>query len=213
MPNPTRGRRTDPEVVEAIGELAVREGLKAPAIRLRLQGDERYVGRVPADDRTIRAVIARYRKQLAARPRALPPRWLLANASGGEAALVLPVMRAKAEHGASPILDTDQAAWIVKIRTAAPAIPPWDAFLLAQRYLRILRDSTPGATEGLDHYLALELWRDPRAWVRAYSEGDTDYLNLIAPGVREALAADPKAPADLRAAARQSIDKQKGKRS
>lgn len=213
MPNQTRGRRTDPEVVEAIGELAVREGLKAPTIRLRLQGDERYAGRVPADDRTIRAVIARYRRQLVARPEALPPRWLLANATGDEAALVLPVMKAKAEHGALPILNTAEAAWVVKIRSAAPTMPPWDALLLAGQYLRTLRDSSPGATEGLDRFLALELWRDPRAWVRAYSDGTTDYLNLIAPGVREALAADPQAPADLRAAARQSIDKAKGKQS
>jgi len=145
-------RRTDPDVLERIRELAS-DGYGGPAIERLLTSTPEYADRTPSL-RTIQSVA-----------RESPPTsewWSVAEASAEEARLVLPVLADRIAHLAemegvsirklgTVRLARELAAWIAKVRAIEPSIPPREAYRLAWRYW-----SNP--KPDLDQYLALKGW-------------------------------------------------------
>jgi hypothetical protein len=179
--NRGRGERVDEDVGAAIRELVeaapnhlMRAGrLNAAAIRRQLVrefGNER----VP-NTRTILDRIARYA------PDPSGP-WSLADSDGDGGRLVLEVQRALIEYSMSTRTPTRaEADWVIRIRRAAPSIPPRRAFHLAQRYIE-LAERPPRETKQqqaqrearlseLDQVLALNPWDSSRRFAAAYSAG------------------------------------------
>lgn len=162
-------RRTDPEIVQRIRELAV-TGHTGPSIERLLSVD--YADRTPSL-RTIQGIM---------RERTAEPAewWSVTEATAEEARLVLPILaeqirrRATLEatyfekHGRRisdlPVgalrIHRELAGWIAKLRTIAPELPLSDAYSLAIRYW--FADDNPY----LDAYLALHAWQ-PGAMARA----------------------------------------------
>jgi hypothetical protein len=83
--------------------------------------------------------------------------WSLADADPEDAALVLPVLAEAAEMsgGRWRRFSKDLAGWIVKVRVAAPDIPPLWAFSIAQAY----RSQNEESVAGLDEVLSFAPWR------------------------------------------------------
>ena len=153
-------RRTDPDIIQRIQELAS-DGYSGPAIERLLTSAAEYADRAPSL-RTIQSVA-----------REAPPTsewWSVAEASAEEARLVLPVLAdriaylqeahaaQRSRHGMRVIgigtvrLAKDLAVWIAKVRAIEPSIPPREAYRLAWRYW-----SNP--KPDLDQYLALKGWK------------------------------------------------------
>jgi hypothetical protein len=105
--------------------------------------------------------------------KAVPPDpsgpWSLADAEvdPDDAALVLPVLAEVIERsgGRWQQFSKDLAGWIVKVRVAAPDIPPRWAFTVAQSYQA--GEKHKEAVDGLDQMLGFAPWRD-KAHVRRY---------------------------------------------
>jgi hypothetical protein len=130
----TQRRRTDPDVLAHIRELAS-DGYSGPAIERLLTRSE-YADRTPSL-RTIQDVMREAPSTSAW--------WSVAEASAEEARLVLPVLADRITHLAEmegvPIrklgtvrLARELAVWIAKVRAIEPAIPPRAAYRLAWRY-------------------------------------------------------------------------------
>ena len=85
--------------------------------------------------------------------------WQLAEASGGDAALVLPVLAAMIEvsEGRLKALSTAKAEWIVKLRRVADDLPLWAIYELTIKYM--LRRERHNPTDDLDAFLAFAPWR------------------------------------------------------
>jgi hypothetical protein len=98
--------------------------------------------------------------------------WQLANAEPDEAALVLPVLATTALRIGPATIPRNQAGLIVKIRSAAPSIPPHWAGHLAWKYVQ--RDAALGAdgpawshpAPDIDLLLAMEPWASRDAYDR-----------------------------------------------
>ena len=170
----TQRRRTDPDVVQRIRELAV-SGHTGPSIERLLSADPAYADLAPSL-RTIQGIM---------REKVIEPAewWSVADASPEEARLVLPVLASQirrraqlerayfAKHGrrlsSLPAgafrLHRELAGWIARLRTIAPDMPVDDAYSLAIRYW-----FTP--TPYLDAYLALGAWQ-PAALASAIRDG------------------------------------------
>lgn len=144
------GKQTDPEVRSQIAELAL-GGWTAPQIQRRLS----HLGDRLPSLRTIHSIAADLR----------PPTgtgWRLADADPTEAALVLPVMAAVTRNSDGRLghFTKDTAAWIARIRTAAPSLAPIDAYRWAVRYqTAVAADRDSGE---LDLQLALDTVKPPR---------------------------------------------------
>ena len=95
--------------------------------------------------------VQRYMTQ---QPKRADGSWALETAESDEARLVLPVL-AHAAWTLGRRIEIDQSAGqaIAKVRSAAPDVPLWDAYVLGQA----LAD---GETERVTDYLAFEGWRD-----------------------------------------------------
>ena len=150
-------RRTDPEVVQRIRELAA-DGYTGPAIERLLSTD--YADRTPSL-RTIQSIM---REQPVT-----SEWWSVAEASVEEARLVLPVLADRirylnqahaaqqTRHGlvARPLgtvrLARDLAGWIAKVRAIEPTLPLREAYRLAWRYWM-------NPSPELDTYLATRGW-------------------------------------------------------
>lgn len=146
-----RRRRSNwPIEVEAEIERLAMKDVSAAVIRKELR--KRYEDSDIPKERAIENRLAAVRSSDLSGP------WTLQGASGEEAALVLPVLGAVIEEteGRTTQLSRDMTEWIIRIRRAAPDLPPWNAYLFARRYL-----SAPQQTETLDQLLALAPWREP----------------------------------------------------
>lgn len=156
---PRKGRpRIDGLVEQAIYKYA-RAGWKPAQILHeleRLQKEEgKFKGRILPKLRTFERVAAR----------AVPPNtsgwWNLAdeNTNPDDAALVLPVLAEAAEMsgGRWQRFGKDLAAWVVKVRVAAPDIPPLWAFSVAQAYRSRQKDGE--AVAALDQMLGFAPWQ------------------------------------------------------
>lgn len=123
-------RRTDPDVVQRVHELAS-DGYNGAAIERVLSADPEYADRTPSL-RTIQDIA-----------RDVPVStewWSVAGASAEEARLVLPVLADRVDqlkgHGlrGTVRLDKELAQWVAKVRAIAPDLPPREAYRLAWRY-------------------------------------------------------------------------------
>ena len=93
--------------------------------------------------------------------------WRLEHADGADAALILPVLRAVIARTQGRVLSLTigEAKWIVRLREAAPDIPPWAAYQLARMYLT---NKAAGLdTDALDRIIAAAPWGNPHQYRRA----------------------------------------------
>lgn len=157
-----RKPRIAPDILEAIDELGS-DGLDAPGIAREL---ERRIDAGGLPESAAVPSEKSIRRRLADRtPSAL---WGgLAASSGSAASLVLPVLAAAVERtqGRRFWLTEREAHWIVKLRQAAPDLPPWWAFYLASRKY-IVRQDHGELTQDLDLLLAFAPWQSDDAFQR-----------------------------------------------
>ena len=149
-----RGQRTPLEIEAAIRGYA-RDNFTPTQIYRLLEANKKLLkGHKLPDLRTVQRI---HRK-------AMPPDtsgpWSLADADPDDAALVLPVLAAAIERsgGRWQRFTQDLAGWIVKVRVAAPDMPPLWAFSVAQAYQAGQKHKE--AVDGLDQMLAFAPWRD-----------------------------------------------------
>lgn len=142
-------RRTDPEIVQRIRELAS-DGYTGPGIERLLSNA--YADRTPSL-RTIQSVM--HEAPVSSEW------WSVAEASAEEARLILPVLADRIRHLAEmegvPIrklgtvrIARDLAQWIAKVRAIEPSLTPREAYRLAWKYWL-------NPTPELDAALALRL--------------------------------------------------------
>jgi hypothetical protein len=152
-----RGRRTPDDVRVAILRLA---GLNysASEIRDKLSREKQLRARVPESLRTIQHIARRAR-----RGDDESGTWRLADATGDEGALILPVLAAAWEESGGRItfLTRAEADWIVRLRRASVELRAWDYLAVARHYIARLRDGE--STDELDLILASKQAR--RAWM------------------------------------------------
>jgi hypothetical protein len=145
-----KGPVIDKDIREAIQDLALR-GYSTAEIHRRIV--EQFPT-MPPSDRTV----AKYARQVTPHDRS--GEWRLANATGEEAAFVLPVLARVLEktQGRTRHLSVAEAEWIVRLSSAAPDLPPWVAFWLARAYLHAAE--VAGDTDLLDRWVAFTPWRN-----------------------------------------------------
>lgn len=148
------------------------------------------------DVRTIQRAVADLR------PRDQRGEWRLADATGEEAALVLPVLAAVFEktEGRRMHISVGEAEWIVRLMTAAPDLPPWEAYQLTRAYIRA--SETESSTDLLDRWFAFAPWRDNAERWRKFLPYE-DHFRKAWAEVRGSLATTP---ADPRQAARLLVE-------
>jgi len=102
--------------------------------------------------------------------------WTLAGPDWGKADLLLPVLAEVIERSGGRVrtIPRDLAKWIVRVRRAAPTLPPWEAYELGVEYQRAaqgVKGALPLAF--LDAYLAFQPWTPEGAerWQRALESG------------------------------------------
>jgi len=100
--------------------------------------------------------------------------WGLTHESDGKRArLVLEVLDVvqRRTEGRRQFVTIGEANWIVKLREAAPTLPPWQAYRLANLYASRTPEEGEGeSTADLDAYLAAEPWHDNKV---------TDYISRL----------------------------------
>lgn len=154
-----RRRRIDPDIMEAIEDMAAK-GIGGAAITRALEKDGRFAGRVPSE-RTVQNVV----RELS--PPDPSESWSLADAADGEeAAMVLPVLAAviRASAGKVSMVTRSEADWIVKLSRVAGDLPAWALYRLAGKYQRCQVSGRP--TRALDILVAFAPWRGSGAWER-----------------------------------------------
>ena len=109
-----RGRRIGPDIEAEIRKLVL-AGWTPPQIERHLSSEEDFADWVP-DVRTIRKRVAWYSPEDTSGP------WTLARASGGVAALVLPVLGAVMERAEGRVtgFTKDQARWVSRCDAPPP---------------------------------------------------------------------------------------------
>ena len=138
----TQRRRTDPDVVRRIRDLAG-SGYSGPSIERLMSVDPDYADRLPSL-RTIQDIMRESEP--------VTEWWSVTEASVEEARLVLPVLRERidhlrkldaayrARHGQPPAkaqtvrIARELGAWIAKVRGVAPSLALDKAYKLALRY-------------------------------------------------------------------------------
>jgi hypothetical protein len=90
----------------------------------------------PHPNVNVRLVQSRLREMQQMTPPDESGPWSFAESNAEEARLILPVLAAVLEQpaGDGATISRDIAAWIVRIRTAAPTLPPWHAYGYAILY-------------------------------------------------------------------------------
>ena len=176
-----RRRRIAGHVEQAIRELALR-GFSTAQIATELE--RRDENDVP-DARTIRSIAA----EVISDP---SDSWTLREADPESAELVMPVLRAVIEQtdGRRERVTVAQAAWIAKLRRAAPDLLPWSTYVLASFYTNHERLGQP--TDHLDKLVAFAPWRgaaERDRYVRATPQVRLEFLAVV-PDLLD----DPKSP-------------------
>ncbi len=165
-------RRSWPlSVLGRIKEMAASE-LSAGAIhrRLELEANSGEADFGPADvpsQRTIHNIVREHT------PKDETERWLLMDAEGDEATLVLPVLATIIEkmEGRRSSVTQAEAQWIVRIRRATPDLDLWTVYTLALAYMM---GPEEGTKDHLDAFLAFAPWRsedDRRRYNKATEKG------------------------------------------
>ena len=176
-----RRRNIAPAVVRRLEDLAIAD-VSAAAIHGQLQRDA-HSGSYefgPQDVPSLRTV-----QDVVNELRGLDTSgsWTIADARDGEEArLVLETLAAviEATEGKRREITRGEAAWVIRIRRAAPDLHPWEAFRLARTYLRLEERGEPSGF--LDAFLAFAPWRSPehfertkaairKGWLPAYRGG------------------------------------------
>jgi hypothetical protein len=105
-------------------------GYGAAQIHRQLASEELINEEGNPSEKTIQRMVKDYTPEDPSGP------WSFAESTGEEARLILPVLAAVLEQtaGDGGAISRDIAAWIVRIRTAAPTLPPWDAYGYAILY-------------------------------------------------------------------------------
>lgn len=183
-----RRRYIDGDVQAAIEDLALNSTWTPSQIERELLKEEQFKNedretgtRLPSL-RTIQTIVKEVRQL------DLSGRWELpdADADGG-AALVLDVLAAVIEEtkGRRQYLTKMEAAWVIRIRRAAPDLPPsFDTYRLARLYMT--REHWQMPSPDLDALLAFAPWRSEerrQAYVRALQEEWIPEIPTTAPGL------------------------------
>lgn len=103
--------------------------------------------------------------------------WSMLGADADEIGPVLDVLAAVIEEHEGQILSLTnaEAAWIVKLRTGRPDLPPYDTWVMARLYMaREARNET--FTGDLDAYLAFAQWRDAEHFERYCNALDNEWI-------------------------------------
>ena len=165
-------RRSWPlSVIGRIKEMAASE-LSSGAIYRRLELEARSgeagfgLDDVPSR-RTIHNIVDEHT------PKDESERWLLKDAEGDEATLVLPVLATLIEkmEGRRSYVTQAEAQWIVRIRRATPDLDLWTVYTLALAYMVRVEG---GTKDHLDAFLAFAPWRsedDHRRYNKATEKG------------------------------------------
>ena len=141
-----RGYAADPEI-QAFVVGQVRDGrTSAPEIK-RLLDEE--LERSPSE-RTLQKMV-KWASVTPAEP------WTLADADRDEIALITPVWAVALGEGGR--LTKGAADWIVRVRTAAPDLPPDDVWAMALLYVTDGLFVTEGLRDALDAVIAFAPWR------------------------------------------------------
>lgn len=147
-----RGRpRIDGDIEQAIRRLAF-DGWTPAQIHRQLSLTPAFQGRVPTA-RTVQRVVARYGARDTGEP------WSIAEADPDDAALVLPVLAEAVcrSGGHWSRFSQGLADWVVRVRRAAPDIPPAWALEVAVSCFSHERHAEP--LDGLTHMLAFAPWQ------------------------------------------------------
>jgi hypothetical protein len=152
----TPTRRIDTEAQSIVEGLAM-EGRTAGQIQREL-----IKAGVRAADRPSLRTIQRIVHDMRLQDRSGP--WSLSDATGDEAGLILPVLRAylnltalrEVKSERDLFITKAEARWIVRVRRAAPNIHPFDVYRLTRAYLA--REERGLPTYDLDAMLAFTPW-------------------------------------------------------
>jgi hypothetical protein len=151
MPQTRRGKRTDPDVEQAIAQLAT-EGTSAPRIEALLSQDKRYADRLPRI-RAIQGIAARYRL---ADPSG---EWRIVTAPLDDVAYVLPVLAELAESDYPTQRPTlREGHYIAMLRRYDPTIPAVTAYLIAR--VLVVAEDDGRSTREIEEFLGFRAWRD-----------------------------------------------------
>lgn len=157
-----RPRRIDPDMYDAIVELAPRFSAKQIVEELQRRFERDWY----PSRRTVQDVI-----------REVTPAsdegesWTVATADPEDVPLVLPVLAdlIRNSDGVVTGFGLETGRWIAKLRRAVPDIPAGEALHLAIYYQMAAKAERP--TYNLDIYLALQLWRSPKERMDAFRRG------------------------------------------
>jgi len=183
-----RRRYIDGDVQEAIEELAIETDWTPAQIQRKLEKQERF--KDESRDTGTRVLSLRTTQKIVkeARHRDLSGRWELPDADDdGAAALILDVLAAVIEEteGRRQYLTKMEAAWVTRIRRAAPDLPPsFDTYRLARFYMA--REHWQMPSPDLDALLAFAPWRSEerrQAYVLALQEEWVPEVPTAAPGL------------------------------
>lgn len=145
MANP--GQKLDEDVRTAIERLS-RDGFTPKEIERRLAADEDFRARVPSDK-----TIQKYRRGVLAQlSAAAAAPWSPIDSTPAEVALILPVLAEVIERTARRDITVNEAEWIVRIRTVAPDLPLWEAYLVSSTA------QDPKGAARVTQYLAFAPW-------------------------------------------------------
>lgn len=142
-----------PEVEAEITDYAARD-VSASVIRKQLE--QKYpASEIPSE----RAIDDRLRKL---RPVDPSEPWTLSDATGDDAALVLPVLHELIQRTEGRVmrLTRVEAEWIIRIRKALPRRPAWYAFVTARTYMAATAGAGENTIEEIDAALAFAAWWD-----------------------------------------------------
>ena len=153
------------ERIQAVIEQLVRSGQTSAAKIHRVLLEGFGEGKVPVE-RTIQDMVEEEIRILGpAKP------WRLANAKPGDIALIAPVWAVALETGIR--LSKKDAEWIVRIRSAAPDLPPGDVWKIVGLYAMKGPNATERLRDGLDALLAFAPWRDVDHAERYYAAANS----------------------------------------
>lgn len=166
-----KGPGTDKDIRDAIHDLAL-DGYNIAETRRRIVA--RFGDAAAPSDVTV----GKYWREVTPRDRS--GEWRLAESPGRDAAPVLAVLAAVLERTEGRVrhLSVAESEWIVRLTTAVPDLPPWDAYRLARLYLARLAADEP--SDSLDAALAFAPWRDRgQRYVAAFLHGWIDHLHWM----------------------------------
>jgi len=106
--------------------------------------------------------IQRMVKEIA--PPDLSGEWSLVDAEPEDARLILDTFAEAAAHTAGrSFISKGTADWVVRVRRAAPTLPPYDAFVVAREYRRATDTRDSKHIRALDALLAFKPWESVEA--------------------------------------------------